>query len=96
MQEKGLDQSTNKITAMLEKQTWTKKLHYHERCLLGQEGSGRDARQDDLTKDTGRHRLKIHGEQVDTIRGGADNHTNEEKPGQEIKFLKRERTVTTK
>jgi len=36
------------------------------------------------------------GEQVDAIRGGAGNHTNEETPGQEIKFLKQERTVTTK
>jgi len=64
----------------------------------GLDGSGRDKRQDDLTRDTGRHRLKIHEEMGNrwALRGGADNHTNEETPGQEIKFLKRERTVPTK
>jgi len=48
---KRLEQSTKQNHNYAGKVNQDKKLHYQER-------SGRDKRQDDLTQDTGRHRLK--------------------------------------
>ena len=65
----------------------------------GQEGSEHSMRQDDPTQDKGRRRLFIHeemGHSWTQSGGGADNHNDVETPGQEVKFLKREGTVTTK
>lgn len=64
--------------------------HTGDTWLLRQWGSGRDMEQDDLTQDKGRHRLKIQ-EVMETgghKRGGADNQTEVETLGQEVKSLK--------
>jgi len=91
MLEKDLNKVQKKITTMLEKQTRTKNY-----TIKNDQDETRDKTIWHETQvDTGLNTWG-NGEQVATIRGGADNHTNEETPGQEIKFLKQERTVTTK